>query len=240
MKFKEIMSKILSNKLVLNITLVLAILNIIGLIVMNDFTTVVYFILFALLMTYLSKNMIIVLGLPLIIINLFNLNRKEGMENNDSDEKDAAKEQAKKRAQSKGKEIKTDMTMEEDNNDESTSNESTSNESTNNEPTSDESFEVGRTKKGGYNIDYAATVESAYDDLNKILGGDGIKSLTDDTQKLMKQQLQLTESMKSMEPFIKNMAPMLQQAQGILGSMNNKENGLGNIMEMAKKMSGGK
>jgi hypothetical protein len=32
---------------------------------------------------------------------------------------------------------------------------------------------------------------------------------------------------------------MLQQAQGILGSMNNKEGGLGNIMEMAKKLSGG-
>jgi hypothetical protein len=93
-------------------------------------------------------------------------------------------------------------------------------------------------KKGGYKIDYAATIESAYDDLNKILGSEGMKNLTQDTQKLVKQQSQLTESMKSMEPFIKNMAPMLQQAQGMLNSMNTKE-GLGSIMEMAKKMTGG-
>jgi hypothetical protein len=65
-----------------------------------------------------------------------------------------------------------------------------------------------------------------------------MKNLTQDTQKLVKQQSQLTESMKSMEPFIKNMAPMLQQAQGMLNSMNTKE-GLGSIMEMAKKMTGG-
>ena len=35
-------------------------------------------------------------------------------------------------------------------------------------------------------------------DLNKIIGGDGIKRLTDDTQKLMNQQLQLAEAMKNM------------------------------------------
>ena len=58
-------------------------------------------------------------------------------------------------------------------------------------------------------IDYASTVEDAYDDLNKILGGDGIKKLTDDTQKLMKQQMQLADAMKSM-------TPLMEQAQGLL------------------------
>ena len=204
--------------------LVLAILNIIGLIVMNDFTSIVYFILFALLLTYFSKNMIIVLGIPLILINIFKIKKKEGMENND-DTSDDIDDTINKLNNEKQK--KTDLVVPTDTDD------------IKEEPTSDESFEVGRAKKGGYNIDYAATVESAYDDLNKILGSDGIKSLTDDTQKLMKQQLQLTESMKSIEPFIKNMAPMLQQAQGILGSMNTKDGGMSNIMEMAKKLSGG-
>ena len=56
----------------------------------------------------------------------------------------------------------------------------------------DESFEVGRAKRGGgYNIDYASTIEDAYDELNKIIGGDGIQKLTGDTQNLMKQQMQL-------------------------------------------------
>jgi hypothetical protein len=224
MKIKQVLFKLLTSKIVLNMILVLAILNIIGLIVMNDFTSIVYFILFALLLTYFSKNMIIVLGIPLILINIFKIKKKEGMENND-DTSDDIDDTINKLNNEKQK--KTDLVVPTDTDD------------IKEEPTSDESFEVGRAKKGGYNIDYAATVESAYDDLNKILGSDGIKSLTDDTQKLMKQQLQLTESMKSIEPFIKNMAPMLQQAQGILGSMNTKDGGMSNIMEMAKKLSGG-
>jgi hypothetical protein len=104
----------------------------------------------------------------------------------------------------------------------------------------DESFEVGRAKKNsqGYNIDYASTVEDAYDELNKILGSDGIKRLTSDTQNLMKQQLQLAESMKSMEPLIAGMAPIMQQAQGLLQGMGGDSN-LGNLANIAKKFTAG-
>ena len=104
----------------------------------------------------------------------------------------------------------------------------------------DESFEVGRPKKGGaHDIDYASTIEDAYDELNKILGSDGIKRLTDDTQGLMKQQAQLAESMKGMAPLIQGMAPMMKQAQAILGDMGDDKQGLGSIMNMAKKLAGG-
>jgi hypothetical protein len=101
-----------------------------------------------------------------------------------------------------------------------------------------ESFEVGRSRKNGsgYNIDYASTIEDAYDDLNKILGSDGIKRLTSDTQGLMKQLLQLAESMKSMQPLIAGMAPLMQQAQGLLGSMGDNGN-LGNLADIAKKFT---
>ena len=64
-------------------------------------------------------------------------------------------------------------------------------------------------------IDYASTVEDAYDDLNKILGGNGIKQLTDDTQNLMKQQLQLADAMKSM-------TPLMEQAQNLLQGFDMK------------------
>ena len=112
--------------------------------------------------------------------------------------------------------------------------------------TTDESFEVGRSKKGGYDIDYASTVEDAYDQLNSIIGGDGIQRLTSDTQKLMKQQMQLAEAMKGMGPMMESMGPMMQsigpmmkQAQAILGDMGEGKEGLGSIMNMAKKLSGG-
>jgi len=64
--------------------------------------------------------------------------------------------------------------------------------------------------KKGNRIDYASTVEDAYGDLNKILGGDGIKNLTGDTQRLMDQQMQLAEAMKGMSPLLEQAKSMLQ------------------------------
>jgi hypothetical protein len=99
-------------------------------------------------------------------------------------------------------------------------------------------FEVGRKKNASSKIDYAATIEDAYDDLNKILGSDGIKNLTEDTQRLMKQQMQLAESMKSMAPIIEKMLPMAEKAKDMMTSMDKDGNGMAGIMDMAKKMSG--
>jgi len=76
-------------------------------------------------------------------------------------------------------------------------------------------------------IDYASTVEDAYEDLNKILGGNGIKQLTDDTQKLMKQQLELAEAMKSM-------SPLMEQAKGLLQGFDLKN--LGSLTNVGKNL----
>jgi hypothetical protein len=55
----------------------------------------------------------------------------------------------------------------------------------------------------------------------------------------MRQQAQLAESMKGMAPLIQGMAPMMKQAQAILGDMGEGKEGLGSIMNMAKKLAGG-
>ena len=240
MKFKAAFSKFLTNKIVLNVVSVLALLNIIGYLVMGNYTGVAYFVILALLITYFSKNMIIVLGVPIILVGLFTSNTKiltEGMENNnnanskaDSNAKANAKAQSSEHAKTINKINKQDAKSKQglpitpiheadvDTN---------------------ESFEVGRAKKKGHEIDYASTVEDAYDSLNKILGSDGVKRLTGDTQQLLKQQQQLAESMQSMAPMIKSMAPMMKQAQSLLGGMGDGKEGLGGIMDMAKKLSGG-
>ena len=72
-------------------------------------------------------------------------------------------------------------------------------------------------------IDAAATVEDAYDDLNKILGGEGMKNLTKDTQSLVSQQKDLTEAMKSM-------GPLVQQASSMMNQMGGKD-GLGSMLK---------
>ena len=58
-------------------------------------------------------------------------------------------------------------------------------------------------------IDYATTLEDAYDNLDKILGSGGMKNLSADTEKLMNQQKSLFESMNSMMPLVGKAQDML-------------------------------
>ena len=203
----------------------------IGYLILGKFTSVLFFAVLAILINHFSKNMIIILGIPLIIVNLFALNNNsniEGMETNTTDVKNTIKDKV---MDASANEVKENKSLDP---------KSKQNLSlTPLDPTekTDESFEVGRAKKngGGYDIDYAATIEDAYDQLNNILGSDGIKRLTDDSQKLMKQQMELAESMKAMGPLIQGMKPMMDQAKGMLEGMGNGNGGLDGIMEMAKK-----
>jgi len=233
MKLKPVVSKILTNKWVLNFVSLLALLNLIGYIVIGNVTNVVLFVIIAIVVRYFSKNMIIVLGAPLLLVNLFSLKNIysiEGLENNKTSDHDEIikkiNDQPKKNEHPvlPGTEHTEDL------------------EGDNVDPANvktDEHFEVGRTKNGGSKIDYAATIENAYDELNKVLGSDGIKSLTDDTQRLMKQQMELAKSMEGLAPLVEKMMPMAEKMQGMMQNMDSGNSGMSGIMEMAQKMAKG-
>jgi len=235
MKLKAGLNKLLTNKWILNIVFIASLVSVLSYIALGNVEAFAFFVVMAVLIGYFSKNMIIILGVPLILVNLFALNKsknstQEGLENNTSS------------TSSTSSTTKKSQTKVIDNlNSHKRAQDSTPITPPVLDNKTDESFEVGRPKKsGGYDIDYASTIEDAYDELNKILGSDGIKRLTDDTQGLMKQQAQLAESMKSMGPLIQGMAPMMKQAQAILGDMGGGDKeGLGSIMNMAKKLAGG-
>jgi hypothetical protein len=190
---------------------------------MGNFNNVIFFIILAVLVRNFSHNMIIVLGTPLLIVNLFAMRNGtfEGMETNPVDDKDKKDEDKTKKTTDSpmktGTEVPDIITA---------------------DAAKKEDFEVGRSKNGASKIDYASTIEDAYDDLNKILGSDGIKRLTDDTQGLMKQQMQLAKSMEGMQPLIEGIKPMIDQMNGMMKSMDGKE-GLGPIMDIAKKLAAG-
>lgn len=86
-------------------------------------------------------------------------------------------------------------------------------------------------------INYADTIENAYSNLNKIIGSDGIKNLTFDTQNLLAEQMKLAESMKNMEPLINGFGPILDKAHGLLGNINDKTNNKNNSKSLAKNFS---
>ena len=239
MKFNAAVTNFLTNKMVLNVVSFIALLNVVGYAVMGKFNNVLFFIVLAILVKYFSKNMIIVLGVPLIVVNLLSLRGGsvfEGLENKDdskkTDEDKKNKQSLTKALDDKKKQESPMLPGTEHKEEDDKSGVVSSNVKT------DESFEVGRAK-GKSKIDYATTIEDAYDELNKILGSDGIKRLTNDTQGLMKQQADLAKSMEAMTPLIQSIMPMAEKAQKMMESMDSGNGSLGSVMEMAKKMSGG-
>lgn len=245
MKLDSAVSKFVTNKWVLNVVAFLALFNVIGYAMIGNLNAILYFIVFAVLVRYFSKNMTIVLGVPLIIVNLFALNGHimEGMENKKEDDKKPTSPEQKKinKIVDKNKNKPDPKTgqglimhsVDEHNETENDSHDNAA-QTTGGEQ---QGFEAGRKKSRGYEIDYATTVEDAYDELNNILGGEGIQRLTSDTQNLMKQQMQLAEAMKGMGPVIKQIAPMVENLKGMMGQMGDGKDGLGSVLDLAKKFS---
>ena len=254
MKLNSSISKFLTNKWVLNIVALLALFNVIGYMVIGNLNAVLYFVVFAVLIRYFSKNMTIVLGVPLILTNLLTLrdnNITEGMENNNTNQSNNTQTSQLSTTQTnnstKNQEKIDDLVK---NNKDTKSSQglqmhnidNPQHDTTNNAAQStggeQQGFEPGRKKNRGYEIDYATTIEDAYDQLNNILGSDGVQRLTSDTQNLMKQQMQLAEAMKNMQPMVESIAPMVKNLQGMMGQMGEGKEGLNGLMDLAKKFSG--
>ena len=250
MKMPSVLQNLLTNKIVLRGVCVLSAFNLIGYLAMGKITAILFFIVLAILITQFNKNMIIVLGVPLILVNLFvarGYSFVEGMETNgdttsktpDSTAMTQEKKDKIKQVAQKAQDKKTSGGLMPSSIAAISATQDTAQDTA--EDTTqenNESFEVGRAKRrgAGPQIDYAATVEDAYDNLNSILGGEGIQKLTADSQKLMKQQMQLAESMKNMEPMIAGLAPMMKQAQEMMKGMGDGNGGMEGLMAMAQKM----
>jgi len=66
----------------------------------------------------------------------------------------------------------------------------------------------------GNRVDYAETLGQAYDNLQNIIGEDGVQGLTDQTKGLMQQQKVLMNNMKEMEPLLKSAQGFMNQIVG--------------------------
>jgi len=212
-KIPKSLSNLMTNKYVLYLVAAIAFFNIFGYMVLGNINAVIFFILVGYLMTFFSKNMIIVLLAPLILTNFFmaGIQLKEGLE---SMAQDASKKSDKKTSDN------TPILPPHDPNDDLE------------KATEDESFETRqpleytdvkkKSKNTGTRLDHGATVENAYDTLNKIIGGPGFAKMTDDTKRLMEQQQKLAQSMEQFGPMLDSIKPFLEKAQGLLGNMDIK------------------
>jgi len=203
-------SKLLTNKYVLYAVLFLAITNILGYLSIGDFHSLIFFIAVGFLTNYFSKNMVIILGTAMFATNFLFASKKlkeglmgwnlkqlptgpfrtfqEGFKGKEDDDDDDDDEKAEKNGKKESLSTITPAPASESEEDEV-----------------DESV--------GKRVDYAATMEQAYNNLSNVLGKGGISSLSKETKGLLEQQKQLAGQLESM-------APLLKDAKSLLNNMN--------------------
>jgi hypothetical protein len=212
------MDQLLNDKNVLYIVFVVAILNLLGYLITNNLEAVVFFLIVGFLSTYFSKNMIIVLIISIITTSIFATTRtpkviyttKEGMEtmtegkknigkSMDKDaekvDKDAKKEKVGQDATSAGVNAGAEAAKE-------------GMDGIQGEPQNQ-----SKTKGKGNRIDYANTLEKAYENLQSKIGEGGVEGLTQQTASLVNQQKELMDNINKMTPFI-------QTAEGFLNNLD--------------------
>jgi hypothetical protein len=246
MSFSKEASKLLTNKYFLYFMVFLAATNVLGYLVTNKINAVIFFALVSILTYQFSKNMAVILLVAVIATNFLMANKgfREGLENQSSsldkvgdiDPEIANTIPAVKKG-ANNDEVKATLNNVSKNNTEDNSTMDINNSDLN-KTVSEENVPIGvgekvsRNQKGkteehfGPRLDYAATIEQSYTNLDNLLGSDSIQKLTGDTQKLMKQQQNLFNTMNQM-------VPVLEGAQNMLKNFN-----VGGLTESLKNIGG--
>ena len=242
------------NKFVLYGSLFIVLLSILRHLANRNVNAVILMALIGLVMSYFSKNMIIVLLTAFASVFLLEMvgsrgamegmETKKGAENNgddddkEADEKDDVKKPDAKKDDAKKPAAKKADTKEkmETVNTEKGGKKNTKQGMTKLSPASydgkdgdDDREDTGSGGPKGSSdnrIDYASTLEQAYDNIENIIGEDGVRGLTDQTKSLMNQQKQLMDNMKDMGPLLKSAEGFMKQVTG--------GGGIGGITEMLK------
>ena len=215
MKFD--VKSLLKDKNVLYVVLFIAVTNVFGYLMMHNFDAVVFFLVVGFLTSYFSKNMIVVMLTAIISTNLLigtrgmgknvegmgTLGDKKGRSSKDDDAKKGRYGQTGEATEINPKQPAKDAL-------------------TPLRPASaslDEEEGTGKKPK----LDYAATLEAAYDNLDNVLSSGALRGMSEDTQGLIAKQQKLMENIKSIEP-------MVDKVEGMLSKLNVGGGGLDELM----------
>jgi len=229
MKLNANIKSLLRDKNVLYIVLFVAIANLFAFLMFRQFEAILFFLIVGFVSSYFSKNMIIIMLIALISTNfligtkLVGTAVKEGLEGMKKDaagdKKDAAKPSTDLTSMATSiAKMTTDIAAKPE-------------EKANAKPTTTKTAEKFSTlspasvNDGEYidtKVDYASTLESAYDNLDKLLGSDAIRSMTEDTQRLAEKQKLLMNNIKQLQPMMQTAGKMLDGLNvGQMGDMLN-------------------
>ena len=238
------------NKAVLYGSLLLVLLSIIRHLANKNVNAVVLIALIGLLMSYFSKNMIIVLLTAFAAVFLLEMTGSQGvMEGMTSDKKkegettmnakdttnddanvaakDVAKDAVKDAVKGAAKVASKDAAEDKKEGNKNLNSKKTttkkqglttlspaSYDGKDHDADDDDKSTTGAKGSSSNRIDYASTLEQAYDNIETIIGEDGVRGLTDQTKSLMNQQKELMDNMKEMGPLLKSAEGFMEQLTG--------------------------
>ena len=227
------------NKFVLYGSLLLVLLSILRYLANKNINAVVLMALIGLLMSYFSKNMIIVLLTAFSTVFLLEMvgsqGVMEGMATKKTKESDTTPDDTENDAPAEDdaadEKVKDDKEKKNVTKDKPAKQEGAATLNAKKEP--EKKNKQGMTKlspasydgkdhdsdgadgtKEANRIDYASTLEQAYDNIENIIGEEGVRGLTDQTKSLMNQQKELMNSMKEMGPLLKSAEGFMHQVTG--------------------------
>ena len=192
LKYRDF-NKLLKNKIVYYVVVIVAFLHLVGYMSIRHFDALGFFVAVGILSTFFSKNKVVNMLIAVVATNLMYTGSfiregmKEGVEEKEGDEENEYSVAVKK---------KKDGEEDEEDKEKGGFTKMNIPSSTPKSLSNDESE--------GSRIDYASTMEQAYDNLQNILGNGGMKGLTEETEKLVKQQQNLVSSLNSMSPALES------------------------------------
>lgn len=209
MKIPPKVKALLKNKYVLYAVFALTLTNMFGYLMMKNYEALMIFSVVGLMTRYFSKNMIIVMGVALSVTNMWVSGKfvKEGLIEGATSEDE----------------------HEDDHEDNFTSGEPcTMTDASDNDIDGiwDSSGVCVPAPEGmsklapasvdgddsvGPNLDYAGSLEAAYDNLDKLLESDAMKQMGTDTEKLAKKQKKLMGNISKLQPLMKTASSMLEK-----------------------------
>ena len=93
----------------------------------------------------------------------------------------------------------------------------------------DEAEQKGASGGSQSNIDYASTLEKAYDNLDNLLSSDAINKMGEETERLGQKQQQLMKNIDRLEPMMEKAGSLLNKfdMNGVIGKMDSMMENLG-------------
>ena len=222
MKFKDL----LTNKTLLYVLTFLAVVHILGYLSMNDMQSVVLILAIGSLTYFFSKNMIVILFCAIFFTNLLNAskiggryltlpyvegmrNKKEGMMHKKKNKIEAMSDKVDVKMTQDAAAIPGVMGMQNKNKKAGFVSKTTKKKEGMKKKNDDE-VEVDDEEF----VDHAKTLEKAYDNMERILGSEGMQKMTDETKHLIKQQKDLASNLKGMTPIVKEAMSLLDGFSG--------------------------